>query len=317
MSNRPSRTLIAIIAASALGLALPGMAAANGGGGGGGGGGFGNAPSARPTVDVAAVYRDGIAAYQAGDYRAAEKAMRTVTREARSNAQGHYMLGLSRMAQEKWRPAASALKKAVRYDEANYDARAQLGIAYLQQDKTDKAAAQMAELDELLAGCADACGPQLTQAAETLRAAMSPEAAGEDSASLYTPVPVTFTVEDGDAAYLDAVRLINIGLYDEALAKLDHAQDVFGPHPDVLTYVGFANRKAGNYTQAINFYTAALELQADHIGANEYLGEYYVELGDMDAAYGQLAKLEAICDFGCAETDELRGWIERAEAKSS
>ena len=110
---------------------------------------------------------------------------------------------------------------------------------------------------------------------------------------------------------------INIGQYDDALVQLRDAQAVFGPHPDVLTYIGFANRKAGNYTQAINYYSAALELQPDHVGANEYLGEYYVELGDMDAAYGQLAKLESICNFGCAETDELRSWIVKAEAKSS
>lgn len=314
MSKLTYKAIAAIAAAGALGFTLPGVAVASGGGGGGG---F-SAPSARPTVDVAGLYREGVQQYQAGDFAAAERSMRKVTREARSNAQAHYMLGLSRMAQEKWRPASSALKKAVRYDAENHDARAQLGLAYLQQDKTDKAADQMAELEERLAGCGDTCDASLTEAAATLRTAMNPETATEEeTAALYAPVPVTFTVQDGDAAYLDAVRLINIGQYDEALAQLDEAQQVFGPHPDVLTYIGFANRKAGNYEQAINYYSAALELQPDHVGANEYLGEYYVELGDMEAAYGQLAKLESVCSFGCAETDELRSWIVSAEAKSS
>ena len=311
MSNHFRKTLFALSAAAALSVALPNTALASGGGGGGGG--F-NAPSAQPTVDVAALYREGITQYQAGDFAAAEKSMRKVTREARRNAQAHYMLGLSRMAQEKWRPASSALKKAVRYDAENHDARAQLGLAYLQQDKANKAAEQLAELDERLAACAETCPTDLTAAADALRTAMDPDTASDETAALYTPVPVTFTVQDGDAAYLDAVRLINIGAYDEALAQLDDAQAVFGPHPDVLTYTGFANRKAGNYEQAIRFYKSALELQPDHVGANEYLGEYYVELGDMDAAYAQLAKLEAICDFGCAETDELRAWIVKAEA---
>ena len=311
MSTPLNKTFIALSAAAALSLTLPNTALASGGGGGGGG--F-NAPSAQPTVDVAALYREGVAHYQAGDFAAAEKSMRKVTREARTNAQGHYMLGLSRMAQEKWRPASSALKKAVRYDAENHDARAQLGLAYMQQDKANKAAEQMAELDERLATCGETCPADLTAAAETLRTAMNPETTEEETAALYTPVPVSFTVQDGDAAYLDAVRLINIGAYDEALAQLNDAQAVFGPHPDVLTYTGFANRKAGNYEQAIRFYKSALELQPDHVGANEYLGEYYVELGDMDAAYAQLAKLEEICDFGCAETDELRAWIVKAEA---
>jgi len=306
MSTPLNKTFIALSAAAALSLTLPNTALASGGGGGGGG--F-NAPSAQPTVDVAALYREGVAHYQAGDFAAAEKSMRKVTREARTNAQGHYMLGLSRMAQEKWRPASSALKKAVRYDAENHNARAQLGLAYMQQDKANKAAEQMAELDERLATCGETCPADLTAAAETLRTAMNPETTEEETAALYTPVPVSFTVQDGDAAYLDAVRLINIGAYD-----VNDAQAVFGPHPDVLTYTGFANRKAGNYEQAIRFYKSALELQPDHVGANEYLGEYYVELGDMDAAYAQLAKLEEICDFGCAETDELRAWIVKAEA---
>jgi len=312
MPKRKHKKLIAIAATAALSLSLSGPALASGGGGGGGG--SVNAPSSQPTINVAQVYQQGVLEYQSGDFAAAEKSMRKVTRAARSNANGHYMLGLARMAQDKWRPASSALKKAVRYDAENHDARAQLGLAYLKQGKAEKAAKQMAALDERLAACGEACAAKLTTAAETLRTAMNPEATQEETAALYTPVPVSYTVQDGDAAYLDAVRLINIGHYDEALSQLDEAQTIFGPHPDVLTYIGFANRKAGNYDQAIRFYTAALELAPDHVGANEYLGEYYVELGDMNAAYAQLAKLESICDFGCAETDELRSWILEAEA---
>lgn len=315
MPRQIRKPLIALVTASALAFGLPGVAlASGGGGGGGGGGGISNVPSNRPTIDVAQTYRNGLRNYQAGDYAAAEKAMRKVTRAARSNANAHYMLGLSRMAQDKWRPASSALKTAIRFDSENHDARAQLGLAYLKQNKADKAASQMVELDARMAACADACDAKLTAATETLRAAMSPVTSTEETAALYTPVPVTLTAEAGEAAYLDAVRMINIGHYSEALDHLNTAQTVFGPHPDVLTYMGFANRKAGHYKQAISFYKAALELQPDHVGANEYLGEYYVELGDMNAAHAQLAKLEAICDFGCAETDELRAWIIRAEA---
>ena len=314
MSHKKNSTLIALALAGAMSMTLPGVAVASGGGGGGSGGGFNSAPSTRPTVDVAALYREGVQHYQAGDFKAAEKAMRKVTREARKNAQGHYMLGLSRMAQEKWKPASSSLKTAVRLNAENHDARAQLGLAYLKRDKTEDAAKQMAELESRMAACGDSCATALTKATETLRAAMSPETATEEEvAALYAPVPVMFTVQDGDAAYLDAVRLINIGQYDEALNQLREAEAVFGPHPDVLTYIGFANRKAGNYDQAISFYTAALDLQPDHVGANEYLGEYYVELGDMDAAQAQLAKLDDICNFGCAEADELRQWIVTAQ----
>jgi len=42
------------------------------------------------------------------------------------------------------------------------------------------------------------------------------------------------------------------------------------------------------------------------------LGELYVETGEMEKAKAQLAKLEEICNFGCIEENELRGWIHNA-----
>ena len=87
-----------------------------------------------------------------------------------------------------------------------------------------------------------------------------------------------------------------------------------GPHPDVLTYQGFANRKLSNYDVAISYYSAALKLDPEHRGANEYLGEYYVETGQLAKADAQLVKLERICKFGCEEAEELRRWIGGAKS---
>jgi tetratricopeptide (TPR) repeat protein len=87
-----------------------------------------------------------------------------------------------------------------------------------------------------------------------------------------------------------------------------------GPHPDVLTYQGFANRKLSNYDVAISYYSAALKLDPEHRGANEYLGEYYVETGQLAKANAQLVKLDRICKFGCEEAEELRRWIDGARS---
>jgi len=56
----------------------------------------------------------------------------------------------------------------------------------------------------------------------------------------------------------------------------------------------------------------ALDVAPNHKGANEYLGELYVETGEMNKAKVQLAKLEEICSFGCIEENELRSWIVKA-----
>ena len=73
--------------------------------------------------------------------------------------------------------------------------------------------------------------------------------------------------------------------------------------------MGYTQRKLGNYETAKSYYAMALEVDPNHKGANEYLGELYVETGDMDKAQIQLAKLEEICTFGCIEENELRAWI--------
>jgi hypothetical protein len=48
-----------------------------------------------------------------------------------------------------------------------------------------------------------------------------------------------------------------------------------------------------------------LALNPDHRGANEYLGELYLELGNPDKAREQLAKLQGLCPKGCPEYDDL------------
>ena len=103
--------------------------------------------------------------------------------------------------------------------------------------------------------------------------------------------------------------MINKGNYQAALVSLEESAYSFGPHPDILTYQGFANRKLGNRDLALNYYQQALSVDSEHRGANEYLGEYFVEIGDLESANQQLAKLDSICSFGCEEAEELRRWI--------
>ncbi|TPN64274.1 tetratricopeptide repeat protein, partial [Mesorhizobium sp. B1-1-5] len=59
----------------------------------------------------------------------------------------------------------------------------------------------------------------------------------------------------------------------------------------------------------------ALELQPDHKAAHEYLGELYVETGDMDKAKEQLASLEKLCPAGCDELSDLRQAIDTRVTK--
>ena len=88
-----------------------------------------------------------------------------------------------------------------------------------------------------------------------------------------------------------------------------HARAAFGAHPDILTYLGFANRKLGHYDLAESYYRQALAAEPKHKQATEYYGELLVERGNIAGAKLLLAKLDSMCTFGCFEADELRSWI--------
>ncbi len=92
-------------------------------------------------------------------------------------------------------------------------------------------------------------------------------------------------------------------LYKSAYEKLLEANKLESRNPDILNYLGFTLRKAGNYEQAEKYYLQGLEIKPDHNGINEYLGELYVQTQRMDLAKGRLAVLK---DCNCEEYKELK-----------
>jgi len=53
-------------------------------------------------------------------------------------------------------------------------------------------------------------------------------------------------------------------LYSKAYDKLLKAYDKDKKNPDILNYLGFTLRKAGNFEEAEKFYLAGLEIKPDH-----------------------------------------------------
>ena len=160
--------------------------------------------------------------------------------------------------------------------------------------------------------CAGSCGEnaELTQAIGVIEQAM----AGGEQAALAGPDAAILADNDAsDAFYYTAVSLINAGDYEAALDQLENAGLAFGPHPDILTYQGFANRRLARYERAEAYYNRALAIAPDHIGALEYYGELKVERGDLDGAREHLARIEVLCEFGCFEAEELREWIDNGD----
>src|SRR6202161_305304 len=99
-------------------------------------------------------------------------------------------------------------------------------------------------------------------------------------------------MESTNAPDLSSVRAkIKANDYAAALAELrDLAEET--QQADVYNLLGFTLRKTGDFKTSLTYYTKALELQPDHKAAREYLGELYVEPGNMAKAKEQLAVLE-------------------------
>ena len=76
---------------------------------------------------------------------------------------------------------------------------------------------------------------------------------------------------------------------------------------DTLNYLGFTTRKLGDYENGEKYYLQGLEIEPNHIGINEYLGELYVATGRMDLAKERLNVLK---NCNCKEYKELKEVIE-------
>ena len=277
-------------------------------------GGGGTPPSASaPQYDPAEEYRNGIAALQANRYKDAKTSFDRVLEVAPRDANVNYLAGLAAAGLGDVKGARKFYERAVKADKELVAARRELGITYAKSGERDKA---QAELDQLKA-MQQQCNATCAKAAELGAAVAAVEAAlaGSPQARLEVQPSLLFTSAAlGDRAYLEAVSLINDRRYEEAIASLEAARATFGPHPDILTYLGFANRKLGRYDVAEAYYRAALAAAPQHRGATEYYGELMVERGDRAGAAQMLASLESACTFGCAEADELRRWIDAGHA---
>lgn len=303
------RSSLAMLAACAI-FATP-LAFAAGSGGGGA-----SAPPSQSSYDPTVDYKKGADAFASGKYDEAAKAFKKVVSAVPKNPQANYLLGASYMAQGDFSRAVKPLEAAVRYDEKMVDARRDLGISQARLGKAEKADEQLGALKAMQEGCAGRCADsaKLTDAIAKLEAAI---AAGPQVQSAVEPEVRLAAAGTLDTTYVAAVSLINEHRYEAAIAKLDAALWAAGPHPDVLTYLGFANRKLKRYDAAEAYYREALAIAPAHRGALEYYGELKLERGDVAGARAHLAKLETICGFGCHEVDELRRWIAAGRASAS
>jgi Flp pilus assembly protein TadD len=127
------------------------------------------------------------------------------------------------------------------------------------------------------------------------------------------------TSESGTSgsAYMEAKQMVDAGLYAAAIPKLQAVVQAEPQNADAFNLLGYSHRQLGQTNPAYDAYVKALQIDPNHLGANEYLGELYLQLGQLDAAEQRLQVLDDACFFGCAEYDELKAKIEAYKAQHS
>lgn len=109
--------------------------------------------------------------------------------------------------------------------------------------------------------------------------------------------------------YRAARALVLDGKYEEGIAAfkaLGHDDSA-----EVANYIGYANRKLGNYELSKVWYEKALAIDPNHVRTWEYYGMWHVEQGNMLKAADFLEKIRLICGgTGCQEFQELKGAME-------
>ena len=110
---------------------------------------------------------------------------------------------------------------------------------------------------------------------------------------------------DDKALFEQGRALAKAGHYDQALAVLAAIKDQNDSM--VLTMIGYAKRKSGNWDEGVAYYQKALAINPDNVNTREYLGEAYVTIGRYDLAKIELTTIAMIAG---TESEQYRDLAE-------
>ena len=126
-----------------------------------------------------------------------------------------------------------------------------------------------------------------------------------------TPTPVatatTSTTAKNLTSELVKIRdLVAKKNFTAALAALKIADKDFANNADINNLLGYSARNLKQYANAATYYTKALKIDPNHLGALEYQGELFMLTKKSAQAKKNLAKLKTLCGLTCEEYLDLK-----------
>jgi tetratricopeptide (TPR) repeat protein len=122
--------------------------------------------------------------------------------------------------------------------------------------------------------------------------------------------PPAQIIQKTNPTYAEAKTLVKNKKFDKAVAMLEELlkDSKNSSNPDILNDYAYSLRNLKQYEKAEKFYLAAIKINPKHAGANEYLGELYLQTKRPEEAK---KRLEVLKTCNCEEYKELKEKIEK------
>jgi tetratricopeptide (TPR) repeat protein len=124
--------------------------------------------------------------------------------------------------------------------------------------------------------------------------------------SMFMKEPGAQDTETAAPADMEAgYKAIDAGDYEAAIKVFEGIAAAQPDNAEAFNQLGYIHRRLQDFDQAFAYYKRALEIDPEHTGAHHYIGEAYLEVGNLEMAEWHLAQLDLICLFGCDDYYEL------------
>jgi tetratricopeptide (TPR) repeat protein len=134
----------------------------------------------------------------------------------------------------------------------------------------------------------------------------APVAATPTSTPTTSAAPVTTPVKSVATELTKVNSMISKKDFKAARSALLLLDKEFANNADINNLLGFASRNLKDYRGSATYYTKALRINPNHLGAIEYQGELFITTKKIADAKKNLQKLKTLCGVNCEEYKDLK-----------